>query len=113
VEVLLVHRPRYDDWTLPIGRLEPGESRSACALREVEEETGAQCRLLGFLETLTFEADDGVHRLHVFEMEWLAGAFRPNPETDRAEWLPIDAAIERATYPNVRALLNTAATRLR
>ena len=105
LEVVLVHRPRYDDWTLPVGRLEAGESLEACALREVAEETGFQCRLLGFLEALDFEADDGVHRFHIYEMERMAGEFVPNPETDRAEWFPIEEAVARATYPNVRALL--------
>lgn len=109
-EVVLVHRPRYDDWTLPVGRLEAGESLEACALREVAEETGFQCRLLGFLETLAFEADDGLHRFHIYEMERMAGAFVPNPETDRGEWFPIEEAVARATYPNVRALLLTSAS---
>lgn len=113
LEVVLVHRPVYDDWTLPVGRLEPGESREACALREVAEETGYQCRLVAFIDTLTFESDDGVHRFHIYEMERLAGEFAPNQETDRAEWLPIREAIERATYPNVRELLAAAVVPVR
>ena len=111
VEVTLVHRPRYDDWTLPLGRREVGESLEACALREVAEETGFRCRVIGFLATLTFGADDGEHRFHLYEMERLDGAFVPNPETDRAEWFPIEDAITRATYPNIRELLSAVATR--
>ena len=110
-EVTLVHRPRYDDWTLPLGRPEAGESLEACALREVAEETGFRCRVIGFLETLTFVADDGEHRFRLYEMARLAGYFVPNSETDRAEWFPIEEAITRATYPNVRALLTELATR--
>ena len=90
VEVVLVHRPVHDDWTLPVGRVEPGESLEACALREVAEETGYRCRIVRYVETLTFEADDGLHRFHLYELAPVAGAFVPNPETDRAEWLPID-----------------------
>lgn len=113
VEVVLVHRPRYDDLTLPAGRLESGESLEECALREVAEETGYECRLRAFIETMTFEAKDGVHRLHIYEMAQARGKFVPNAETDRAEWLSIEDAVARATYPNVRALLMAAATRLR
>ena len=113
VEVVLVHRPRYDDWTLPIGRLEAGETLEACALREVAEETGCECRLVAFLDTLIVEADDGTHRFHIFEMERIGGELVPNPETDRVAWLSFDEAIVRATYPNVRALLAAARRRRR
>ena len=109
LEVVLVHRPLRDDWTLPIGRLEPGEELAACALREVREETGLECRIVGFLETLTVDGEDEgvVHHFHLFEMEPLGGAFVPNPETDQAVWSGIDEAISRATYPNVRSLLSS------
>ena len=111
VEVLLVHRPGYDDWTLPIGRQEPGESLEECALREVAEETGHTCHLIGFAATLTVESDEGMHRFHIYEMEPVSGAFAPNPETDQAEWLSLSEAIARATYPNVRDLLLRASTK--
>jgi 8-oxo-dGTP diphosphatase len=113
VEVLLVHRPFRDDWTLPIGRREPGETLEACALREVAEETGYRCRLGPLLDTLTVDADDGIHRFHIYEMAPIAGGFVPNAETDEAVWLPVEEAIARATYPNVRALLAEAAGGLR
>ena len=112
IEVVLVHRPRRDDWTLPIGRLEPGESLEACALREVEEETGLECTILGFLDVLEVEADDGLHRFHIYEMTAARGGFVPNAETDEAPWLDIDDAIERTTYANVRSLLEAASPRL-
>lgn len=112
VDVILVHRPLRDDWTLPIGRVEPGETLEACALREVAEETGRQCRLVAFIEVLEVEADDTVHRFHIYEMEMLSGEFVTNRETDQAPWLAIDDAISRATYPNVRSLLTAASHRL-
>ena len=107
VEVALVHRPRYGDWTLPIGRVEPGESLQRCALREVREETGCECVLGPFLGTLEVDdaADDRRHRFHVFAMTPTGGTFAPNPETDRLEWLTIAEAVARATYPNVQQLL--------
>lgn len=101
-----MHRPRYDDWSLPVGRVEHGETLEACALREVAEETGHRCRIVAFVETLTIDADDGVHRFHIFEMEPVGvGTFVPNPETDAVAWLSVDDAAGRATYPNIRSLL--------
>ena len=112
VEVVLVHRPLRDDWTLPIGRLEPGETVEACALREVAEETGRKCKLLDFVEVLVVAADDGLHRFNIYEMQAVSGEFVSNPETDEAPWLPIAEAIDRATYSNVRSLLTAASKRL-
>jgi 8-oxo-(d)GTP phosphatase len=112
IDVVLVHRPLRDDWTLTIGRLDPGETLEACAVREVAEETGRQCRILGFLEVLEVEADDGVHRFHIYEMAAVSGEFVANPETDQARWLAIDDAMNKATYANVRSLLAAASRRL-
>jgi 8-oxo-dGTP diphosphatase len=92
--------------------VEPGEAFEACALREVAEETGRQCDILGFIEVLEVDADDGVHRFHIYEMAAVSGGFVTNPETDEAPWLAIDEAISRATYPNVRSLLAGASRRL-
>jgi 8-oxo-(d)GTP phosphatase len=112
IDVVLVHRPLRDDWTLPIGRLDSGETLEACAVREVAEETGRQCGILGFLEVLEVEADDGVHRFHIYEMAAVRGEFVANPETDQAPWLAIDDAMNKATYANVRSLLAAASRRL-
>jgi 8-oxo-dGTP diphosphatase len=109
VEVLLVHRPLRDDWTLPVGRLEHGESIEQCARREVQEETGYTCEIGPLLSILEFTgADDGlVHRFHIFEMTTIRGAFVANSETDEIAWLGIDAAIARTSYENVQDLLRS------
>ena len=62
LQVLLVHRPRYDDWSFPKGKLESGESLCACAVREVAEETGVQVRLEQPLETIRYRLGDGTRK---------------------------------------------------
>ena len=62
LQVLLVHRPRYDDWSFPKGKLESGESLCACAVREVAEETGVQVRLEQPLGTTGYRLDDGTRK---------------------------------------------------
>ena len=64
LEVLLVHRPKYDDWSFPKGKVEPGESVRTCAVREVAEETGARIALGQPLETVRYKISDG-RRKHV------------------------------------------------
>lgn len=106
VEVLLVHRPLRDDWTLPVGRVEPGEDLGACALREVREESGYTCEIGPLLTVLEVPTGDRIHRFHIFEMTAVSGEFVPNPETDDVVWLSPHQAAERATYENVRSLLS-------
>jgi 8-oxo-dGTP pyrophosphatase MutT (NUDIX family) len=105
-EVLLVHRPRYDDWTLPKGKCKPGESDEDAALREVEEETGLRCRLEAFLGARRYRDRFGRHKIvRYWRMAPVDGHLRPNEEVDRMEWLPVRAASERLTYPPDAALL--------
>src|ERR671915_2359890 len=82
-KVLLVHRPRYDDWTLPKGKLDPGESFEDAALREVEEETGVRCRLVRELPPTRYEVGGHPKIVRYWQMEPEAeGEFVPNEETD-------------------------------
>ena len=113
-EVVLVHRPLRDDWTLPIGRREAGESAQACALREVEEETGLRCELGALVEIVeVVGADDGdLHRWHLFMMKASGGDFRQNAETDQIAWLDVKGASRQVTYENFRELLLSLETRL-
>lgn len=112
VEILLVHRPAYDDWTFPKGKANPGESDAACALREVEEETGLRCELGDELPEVRYV--DGHARPKVvryFVMRPLDGAFSPHAEIDDARWLPVEQALAALTYERDRALLRAFAIR--
>jgi 8-oxo-dGTP diphosphatase len=100
--VALVHRPRYDDWSLPKGKRDPGETDEQCAVREVEEETGLRCHLVR--ELLPTRYTDRRGRLKVVRY-WLMQprAERPfvaNDEIDELVWFAPDEALERLTYPH-------------
>jgi 8-oxo-dGTP pyrophosphatase MutT (NUDIX family) len=107
-EVALVHRPRYDDWTFPKGKLTDGESDEEGALREVLEETGLQCRLGPFLGSRRYRDRHGRDKIvRYWRMTAESGDFRPSDEVDELEWLAIPQALERLTYPRDRGLLRS------
>jgi 8-oxo-dGTP diphosphatase len=98
--VVLVHRPKYDDWTLPKGKLDPGESFEEAALREVEEETGLRCRLVRELPSIEYSDAKGrskVVRYWLMEVEAHV-RFVPNDEVDELRRLPPDEALALLTY---------------
>ena len=98
-EVLLVHRAAYGDWTIPKGKLEPGESHEECAVREVEEETGLLCVLGRELPTTTYKDAKGRRkRVRYWVMEVVGGSLRFDYEVDDARWLPPDDAVALLTY---------------
>lgn len=106
VEVLLVHRPRYDDWSLPKGKAEPGESDEACALREVEEETGLACELGEHLVDVSYIDRRGRPKIaRYWAMRPLAGDFTPNDEIDEVAWLEIGDAAARLSYADDRTVI--------
>jgi 8-oxo-dGTP diphosphatase len=105
-EVALVHRPDRGDWSLPKGKLDPGESYEDCALREVLEETGYRCRLLDFVGFTEYR--DRRNRQKVvgyWIMEVLEGEFATSSEVDSLQWLELDAAARVLTYERDRELL--------
>ena len=110
-EVLLVHRPAYDDWTLPKGKADPGESDEDCARREVWEETGLRCTLGPELPGATYEDRRGrTKRVRYWLMTPLADpaahtAFAANEEIGALAWLPLDEAHTRLTYDRDRDVL--------
>jgi 8-oxo-dGTP pyrophosphatase MutT (NUDIX family) len=99
VEVVLVHRPRYDDWSLPKGKLDPGETDEQAALREVQEETTLTASLGPELPSTTYLDRSGKHkRVRYWAMTVVAGTPDGCNEVDAAVWLPVDEAVRRLTY---------------
>ena len=106
-EVVIVHRKRYDDWTLPKGKVHAGESIPAAAVREVEEETGVRIRLGTPLDTIRYEVPKaGIKQVDYWAGTMLSSVRRaPDAEVDVVSWLPIRAALARLTYAHDHFLL--------
>ena len=113
-EVLLVHRPKYDDWSFPKGKLDRGEHLTAAAVREVEEETGVRIRLGRPLRAQRYRVGRGWKRVHYWtarvrdgEPDAVEGYQRPG-EIDKVVWVPIAEATRLLTYPHDRATMREA-----
>ena len=108
-EVALIHRPRYDDWSLPKGKLEKGETFEDAALREVEEETGLRCELGEPLEPASYLDRKGRTKLvRYFMMRPLGGEFEPNDEVDELRWVAASDAPGMLTHEHDRRLVTAA-----
>jgi 8-oxo-dGTP diphosphatase len=100
--VAIVHRPRYDDWSLPKGKLDPGETFEEAALREVWEETGMRCALGDELDPVRYRDNKGrpkIVRYWLMHVEDDPG-FVPNDEVDELRWVTPGEAAEQLTYPH-------------
>jgi 8-oxo-dGTP diphosphatase len=107
VEVLLVHRPAYDDWSFPKGKLERDEDEESAAVREVEEETGLRCRLERELATTRYRNALGRPKtVRYWLMTPVAGTLAAANEVDDARFVPAVEALELLTYERDRALLH-------
>lgn len=105
-EVLVVHRPRYDDWSFPKGKLEAGETEPECALREVREETGLVCRPgLELTGTSYTDRKGRPKTVRYWLMSVVSGEFRPNAEVDRARWVNVEEASGMLSYEHDLSML--------
>ena len=106
--IIVVHRPRYDDWSLPKGKLDSGETFEQAALREVEEETGFVCELRDELDPVQYHDQKGRSKLvRYWRMVAVAGDFEPNDEVDELRWVTLDRARRLLSYSHDRALVQS------
>ncbi len=101
----LIHRPRYDDWSLPKGKLDPGETEPVAAVREVHEETGYHCRLGRHLGTVTYPIPEGTKHVRYWTGRALDGHFTATSEVDDLVWLPVEDAMDKVTHAYDRVVL--------
>ena len=114
VELVVVHRPRYDDWSLPKGKLDPGETWEQAALREVEEEVGLRCRLGAELPPVAYRDNKGrskAVRYWLMQPEDGAAPFIPNDEVDEMRWVEVEDAVALLSYPHDAELVRIAEER--
>ena len=106
IEVLLIHRPHQKDWTFPKGKREAGETDEACALREVEEETGLRCRLERELPSVSYQTRKGRPKVvRYWMMVATGGVAEPRNEVDAVQWVSVEDARGHLTYERDHALL--------
>jgi 8-oxo-dGTP diphosphatase len=107
-QVLMVHRPKYDDWSFPKGKLAAGESHEAGALREVEEETGLRCETGPELASTSYIDRKGrPKRVRYWAMTAVTGRFEPNQEVDEVRWVTIDDAVRLVSYARDRRVITS------
>ncbi|WP_327717934.1 NUDIX hydrolase [Streptomyces sp. NBC_00490] len=106
LEICLVHRPKYDDWSHPKGKLKRDEDPLAGALREVAEETGYRAVTGAELPTMRYMANERPKQVRYWAAEAVDGAFTPNSEVDRILWLSPTGARNRLTQPRDRTLVD-------
>jgi len=105
VLVAVVHRPRYEDWTLPKGKLHPGESALLAAVREVREETGAEVEIGRRLPSVEYPFGDAIKRVSYWAMRYRGGEHAAGDEVDRLRWATVAEATQQLSYPVDRGVL--------
>jgi 8-oxo-dGTP diphosphatase len=107
IEVAVVHRPKYDDWSLPKGKVDPGEQMVVAACREVVEETGYRATVGRVVGEQRYQVAAGPKYVRYWAMHDVQGSFESQDEVDVLRWLPLDAAAARLDYAHDRGLLNS------
>ncbi|HTQ16081.1 NUDIX hydrolase [Mycobacterium sp.] len=105
VEIAVIHRPRYDDWSLPKGKVDPGETPAVAAAREVFEETGQRAVLGRRLVMVSYPIDSGVKKVYYWTARTTGGEFIPGAEVDELIWLPVADALKKLDYAQDRKVL--------
>ncbi len=109
-EVLLVHRPGYDDWSLPKGKITADEYLAGCAVRETMEETAVAVRLGIPVDRIRYPVGGGTKTVYYWRAVALReGQHRPNSEIDEVAWLPLSKALKKASYADEQPLISQAA----
>jgi 8-oxo-dGTP diphosphatase len=109
IEVAVVHRPKYDDWSLPKGKLDAGEHPLEAAVREVGEETGLAVVAGRRSASTDYPVPEGVKHVDYWLMQCVGGSFTPNDEVDELRWLTHAAAADLLSHPHDRRVLDDAA----
>lgn len=104
-EVAVIHRPEYDDWSLPKGKVDPGETEPVTAVREVREETGYTAYLGRRLTSVSYPVEQGIKKVRYWAARQVHGEFSPNDEVDELKWLPVTEAMNQLGYPHDRKIL--------
>ena len=104
-EVAVIHRPRYDDWSLPKGKVDPGETEPVTAVREVLEETGHHVQLGRRIASVSYPIEQRTKKVQYWSARNLGGSFAPNNEVDELTWMSVSAAIKKVSYPYDRKIL--------
>ncbi len=109
IEIAVVHRQKYDDWSLPKGKLDPGETPMVAAVREVAEETGLRCRLGRYLGHVTYPVTGHrkLKRVDYWAAAVLDGEFEVNSEVDALQWHRVDQVMDRLSYPMDRRIVRS------
>lgn len=106
LQIALVHRPRYDDWSLPKGKLEPGEDELTAAVREIDEETGSMVSVSRQLRSISYQVSGQDKTVAYWAAQHIGGAFKANDEVDVLAWLAVDDARARLSHPDEAGVLD-------
>lgn len=113
LEVLLIHRPAHNDWSIPKGKAERGESGRECAVREVLEETGFECRLGAELPSIRYaDSRNRIKTIRYWAAAMESGSFTANEEVDAVRWLTLPGALHTITEPRDRPAIISLGTQL-